>query len=108
MNISAKFVARFQRCEKWPTLNCLLFAIIAVVKVRALYPRPILLWWGNLSASLMSEMKNQRMSLHRCVAQVVVAVREDILVKLAIVPNQRAISLLVIKCKRRKQHDLGC
>jgi hypothetical protein len=56
----------------------------------------------------MSATKNQRMSLHQCVAQVVDVAQEDILAKLAIVPNQRAINLLVIKCKRRKQHDLGC
>jgi hypothetical protein len=43
MNITAMPVARFQRCEKWPTLNCLLFVIIAVVKVHALYPHRILL-----------------------------------------------------------------
>jgi hypothetical protein len=42
MNITAMPVARFQRCEKWPTLNCLLFVIIAAVKVRALYPPRIL------------------------------------------------------------------
>jgi hypothetical protein len=88
MNITVMPVARSQRCEKWLTLSCLLFVIIAVVKVHAFYPLPILLWWGSLSASLMSATKNQRMSLHQCVAQVVGVAQEDILATRAIVPNQ--------------------